>query len=468
MTLNHDLADTLFAEGTSLIRDGRFAEAEALLREADRLLPNSAEIHANLGLLLDQSGRWSEAEVCYKRSLAITPTLAQTHLNYGALLLAQKRFSEAEGTFRQAVSIDPASPGAWSSLGVLLACLKQEKEAEVCYRTALQLDPTHRNASFNLAYILLRQGRFEEGWHRLEARKYCALEEHLGCPRWQGESLTGKAILVGFEAGQGDMIHFCRYVSMLKERGAARVDILCHPGLKPLFKGLAGIDQAIALDEPWPEASWHYWVLPFSLPSLFQTRLETIPGRLPYLHVNEAKVANWKALMGDTGNALRIGLVWKGNPRFENDLDRSMASLDTLAPLGKLGGVRYFSLQKGNGENEAARLSQSFPLTDLAPSIDDFADTAAAIMNLDLIISVDTAVAHLAGALARPCWLLLPAYTTDWRWLMDRDDTPWYPGVMKLFRQKGPGDWSDVVTDLKASLQELLASRQATTADTKS
>lgn len=456
MTSTADTAEELFYEGTRLMGTGDAAGAERALRAALQLAPDLAEAHVNLGLLLERTGRPAGAERHYLSGLALDPALEQAHLNYGALLTAQKRFAEAEACYRQALRLDAAAPGAWSSLGVLLACMQREREAEHCYRRAIALDPDYRKASFNLAYVLLRQGRYEEGWRRLEARDwYAGLERHLHFPRWQGEALCGKTLLIGFEAGHGDMIQFCRYAGELKRQGAAWIAILCHPGLTTLLAGMAGVDQTIAFDAPLPERGWDYWTLPLSLPFLLHTRLDTIPAALPYLAAAPARVAHWAGVIGAGTAPLRVGLAWQGNPRFENDAERSLPSVDLLAPLAAVAGVRFFSLQKGAGAEQTAQAPAALALTDLGSASADFADTAAMIMNLDLVIAVDTAVAHLAGALGKPCWVLLPDYKTDWRWLTARSDTPWYPGVMRLFRQPAGGGWDAVLGEVAAALLAL-------------
>ena len=440
--------------------DGDALRAEACFREALRLVPDLAEAHANLGLLLDQAGMQAGAEIRYLHSIACNPNLGQTHLNLGVLLTHQKRFAEAEAAYRRALELMPESTAAWSNLGVLQACRKQEAEAERSYRTAMALDADYPLARFNLSYLLLRQGRFEEGWRCLEARNwYAPFEQHLACPRWRGEPLDGKSLLIGFEAGHGDMIQFCRYAAVLKTRGAARITVICHPALKTLFATLDGVDSAIAYDEPLPASDWDFWTPPLSIPFHCQTRLDSIPATLPYLRAGKQKLECWSPLV--IGNSvptdLRIGLVWKGNPRFENDADRSLANLEILAPLGAIAGVRFFSLQKEAGEDEAENPPAGLPLVNLAPQIADFADTAAIVANLDLVISVDTAVAHLAGAMGKACWILLPDYKTDWRWLSGRSDSPWYPGVMRLFRQPRMGDWTTVVAEVGTDLQDLAA-----------
>jgi tetratricopeptide (TPR) repeat protein len=450
----------LFLEGNRHMAEGDASRAEACFRLAIRLVPDLAEAHANLGLLLDRAGIQVEAENHYLHSIASNPTLGQTHLNLGALLAQQKRFEEAEAAYRRALELTPNSSAVWSNLGVLQACRKQEVEAERSYRRAIALDANYQLAEFNFSYLLLRQGRFEEGWRCLESRDwYSPLEKHIACPRWRGESLKGKSVLIGPEAGHGDMIQFCRYATVLKARGAATISVICHPGLKTLFANLDGVDSAIALDQPLPPSDWDFWTPLLSIPYHCQTRLDSIPASLPYLKADEQKLEYWSSMMiqDSVPSDVRVGLAWKGNPRFENDADRSLSNLGMLATLGEIAGVRFFSLQKGAGEDEAADPPVGLSLVNLAPRITDFADTAAIVANLDLVVCVDTAVAHLAGAMGKACWILLPDYKTDWRWLAGRNDSPWYPDVMRLFRQPRMGDWTTVVAEVHTALQRLVA-----------
>jgi Flp pilus assembly protein TadD len=449
--------EQLFYSGTNLMNAGDIAGAERVFREALQFDPDFAEVHANLGLLLDQTQRCDEAERHYRRALELSPEQTQTWLNLGALLAAGKRHDEAEAAYRRALALDDTSDAAWSNLGALLACTKREAEAEQCYRTVLARTPDHRNAAFNLAYLLLRQGHYEEGWQRLEARDwYAAFEQQLGCARWRGEPLAGKSLLITPETGHGDMIQFCRYAALLKDTGAARVSVLCHPGLKTLFATLASVDEVISLDEPLPATERDYWVPPLSLPFLFQTRLDTIPAQLPYLAARPERIEHWATQMGESAGRMRIGVAWRGNPRFENDADRSLPSLATLAPLAELTDIHWYSLQKGATESELVSMPN---IVDIGNHVADFADTAAVVANLDLVITVDTAVAHLTGALGKPCWVLLPDYKTDWRWLTDRTDTPWYPGVMRLFRQDATGTWNSTVAALHVALCSELSRR---------
>lgn len=427
--------------------------AEQCFRQALSLRPDFPEALANLGFLKEQTGAIGEAEAFYRKSIQSDPEAVQVKLNLAAMLSDGKRFIEAETLYMQCLQQAPDSPAVWSNYGVLLACMKREEEAENCYRTALSLDETYAKARFNLAYVLLRQGRFAEGWSCLEARDwYLRLQACLPFPRWQGESLAGKSLLIGFEAGHGDMIQFCRYARLLKEKGALRIGIICHPGLVHLLASLPAIDEVLSTEQALPQTGWDCWSPPLSLPLYCHTLLETIPAEIPYLRAEPERLARWLPLL--PGGLPRVGLVWKGRPDFENDADRSLPSLATLLPLAKLDGLSFVSLQKGQGEDEARHPPDGFRVLPLGEGFDDFADTAAVVSGLDLVISVDTAVAHLAGALGKPCWILLPDYRSDWRWLVERDDSPWYPGVVRLFRQPPGGGWEPVVEHLVSALRE--------------
>jgi Tfp pilus assembly protein PilF len=426
--------------------------AEECYLRALALEPLHGAARANLGYLKEQQGALGEAEFHYLQAIALMPDHVQLYQNLGVLLLKEKRFADAEAAVRTAVELAPDSPSAWSQLGMLLVCMHREPEGEACYREALALDSEHARARFNLSYLLLRQARFEEGWHMLDARwRFDHFPQSFDCPFWEGEPLHGKAVIIGLEAGHGDMIHFCRYTALLKERGAARIAVVCHPALKRLFATLAGVDQVFALGEALPAGGWHYWTRPMRLPGLFGTDMAGIPAAIPYLSPPSALAQHWRDQLPQQG--LRVGLAWKGNPNFENDADRSLPSLMTLAPLAAVP-AHFVSLQKGPGEAEALRPPAGMSLQVIGPQLEDFAGTAAVIANLDLVISVDTAVAHLAGALGKPCWLLLPDYRCDWRWMSERDDSPWYPS-MRLFRQPRGGGWGTVIDRVAHELATL-------------
>ncbi|MFK3740118.1 tetratricopeptide repeat protein [Massilia sp. TN1-12] len=442
--------ESLFLRARALIDERDVDGAATLLRAALDLDPGFAAAWANLGYALDAAGRKREAEDAYRRAIALDPHELQNSLNLGTLLTALRRLDAALDVYAAAIAHGHDAPALHSNLGMTLACAGREREAEDHYRLALARDPDHRKAPFNLAYLLLRQGRWEEGWRRLEARPWIdVLQRHFGMPRWQGGPLAGRRILVGVEGGHGDMIQFGRYAALLKEAGAARVGVLCQPELVALFGGLRGADESIALDRPLAAGDWDCWVAPLSLPLLFGTRVDSVPAAVPYLVPDAARVAQLAPLLAAVPGALKVGLAWKGNPRHENDAARSLPSLSVLAPLAAVKDVRWFSLQKGAGEGESV---EGFAPVDLAPAIRDFADTAALVAGLDLVITVDTSVAHLAGAMGTPCWVLLPDYLPDWRWLAGRADTPWYPG-MRLFRQRPGAGWDEVVVDVAQALE---------------
>jgi Tfp pilus assembly protein PilF len=458
-----DEAGRLFHAGLELMAKSDRAGAENAFRRVLQLQPGLAAAHSNLGLLLEGAGRPEAAEACYRRALELNPGLVQTGINFGALLAARQRYAEAEAIYRRALGLAPEHPGVLSNLGVLLAELKREAEAEHCYRAALAAAPEHRSAAFNLGSLLLRQGYYEEGWRRLESRRWHSpLQDFVDrFPRWQGEPVQGKSLLIAVEGGHGDMIQFCRYAALLKQRGAARVTVFCHPGLCRLFRRLRGVDEVLTSGSPPPPAGWDFWTLPLSLPHLLGTTLDTIPAHLPYLTAEPEAIAAWRSALGKPWPDLGVGLVWQGNPRFERNADRSLPSLSMLAPLSEVPGIRFFSLQKDTGAAGPA-VPGALPLVELGPQLGDFAETAAVIMNLDLVITVDTAVAHLAGALGKPCWVLLSDYWQEWRWLEERPDSPWYPGVMRLFRQKIPGDWGPVIADVKTALGYFAEVRRTT------
>ena len=343
---------TLFFEGNRHLAAGDLPRAADCFRSAVAQAPDFAAAHANLGLALDRSGDSAAAEQCYRHALELGADHAEIYLNLGALLARHQQFAGAEATYRQGLLRAPRHAALWSNFGVLLACAKREDEAEQCYRTALGLDAGYANARFNLAYLLLRQQRFAEGWACLEARDwYAGLAARLSCPRWQGEDLAGKALLIGYEAGHGDMIQFCRYANVLKAKGAARIGLICYPALLPLLTTLAGVDELIAADGPLPTSGWDFWTPPLSIPFHVGTRAASIPAPIPYLAAAPDLVAQWQARLPPVG--LRVGLVWRGSVQFENDAERSLHDLTLLAPLGQIPGISFVSLQKGAGEDAA-------------------------------------------------------------------------------------------------------------------
>jgi len=453
-------AEALFHAGNRLLEQGRLADAEASFRQASELAPDFGEALTNLAFVLDHRGDQVAAEASYRRALQTGADYFELHMNLGVLLATQRRLAEAESCYIDALRCNPDSSAIWSNLGALYLGLKAEQEAESCLHKALELDPGNARAQFNLGYLCLRQGRFEEGWRWLESRDwYAALAQHFTFARWSGESLLGRSLVIGYEAGHGDMIQFARYVPLLKARGAARITLVCHPALKGLLQTLEGVDTVLALDEDVPRTGWDYWTPLLSIPYHLRTRADSIPDQLPYLSADSALLQQWAPRL--PGGTVRVGLVWKGNPNFENDAERSLPDVRLLAPLWTVSGASLVSLQKGAGEDQLAHLGAALPIVDLGSHMASFADAAAIVSMLDLVICVDTAMAHLAGALGKPCWVLLPHYMTDWRWLAHGTQSAWYPSVMRLFRQNEGGGWPQVVEEVTDALDLMVRARQA-------
>lgn len=450
------VAPLLNIAGLAAYQLGEIGEAEKYWNLAVAARPDYAEAHNNLGELLRGAGRPAEAEAAYLRALAARPGYAEALNNLGILYLAERRLAEAEAALRRALAARPAYPEAWSNLGVWLKGVGRHQEAEAAYRQALALQPGNPDACFNLAFLLLMLGRYAEAWPLYELRHDPrrvgqAAMPKLPFPVWQGEPLRGKSLLLWHEQGFGDVIQFCRFVPLLKALGASRIGLVCKPPLAILLSTLAGLDALHPEDggRGWP--AYDYWTFPMSVPFRIGLELGDIPAGLPYLHALPERIARWQARLPQARP--RVGLVWKSQPGRSNADLRSLPGLAALAPLWSVPGIVFVSLQKSGGEDEARQPPPGQPLPHLGSDITDFADTAAIVAQLDLVICVDTAIAHLAGALGKPCWVLLP-WQADWRWLLERDDSPWYPGVLRLFRQPRMGDWEGVVGAVAQALRQ--------------
>ena len=434
---------------------GDFPEALRIARMGLALYcddPALWELAANCAT---QLADYAYAATCWQRVIELAPSTAYAYSDLGILLERLDRSAEAEALYRTALQLSPNYAAAHSNLGALLADLGREPEAEACYRTALAVDPDFQPARMNLGLLLLMQERFAEGWPLYEGRLFVhatpGVPSNSSCRQWQGEPLPGKSILVVPEQGLGDAIQFCRYLPWLKAQGASRVTLVCWPSQLALMETLAGTDEVISLADLKPPIGNHdYWTFLLSLPLHARTDLTNIPAQIPYLLPDAVRVAAHAALLA--GDGPRVGIVWRGNPQHLNDGDRSLPNLAVLAPLWSVAGVRFFSLQKS--DDPLPGVPSGLQLLDLAPAIDDFSDTAALLSQLDLLITVDTAIAHLAGALGVPCWILLPYFKTDWRWLRGRNDNPWYPKT-RLFRQPKRGDWESPVAEMAIALSQL-------------
>jgi tetratricopeptide (TPR) repeat protein len=389
-----------------------------------------------------------DAEASYHKALSIRSDYTEAHSNLGALYNEWGKHEDAAASCRKALTINPDFAEAHSNLGGALQDLGFLDEAVASFRKALAIKPDCAEAHSNLGLISLLMGDFETGWPEYSWRqlKDDSVLKNRAYPQpfWDGEDLTGKTIFVYPEQGLGDIIQFVRYLPMVRQRGGC-VAFDVPLSMVRLFRDLDGIDIALKHGDLLLPFDCHIPLLEF--PRLFGTTLDTIPASAAYLHADKELTDAWAERLGPR-QGFRIGLVWGGNPGHLNDHNRSIDP-ELFRPLIETPGVEAFSLMVGR-DGEAARVFGD-GLSDLAPHLGDFADTATAIAHLDLVISVDTAPAHLAGALGAPVWTLLP-FNPDWRWMLDRDDSPWYPS-MRLFRQETPGDWEGVFQEVETALR---------------
>ena len=450
--LDPDFAQAHYNLSRALHVLARYAEAEASAREATRLKPDHVDAHINLGNALHELGRASEAERSYREAVRLKPGYAQAHSNLGNALRALGRLNEAESSHREAIRLDPGIAGAHINLGVLLQDQGRIAEAQASHSEAIRLKPGFKEALWNLSLCLLIQGDFRNGLPLHEMRwggsKELKIHEHrFAAPPWLGEaSLNGKTILIHAEQGLGDTIQFCRYVRMVHDLGA-RVIFEVQPALMALLADLDGVDQLIAQTRILPAFDYHCPLL--SLPLAFKTDPARVPASIPYLHAQPERVSRWNERLGFNG--FKIGICWKGAKK-----ERSIP-IEHFLGLSRIPQVRLISLQKGDGNLELGDLPSGMIVETLGADFDStgaFMDTAAVMKCCDLVISNDTSIGHLAGALGIATWTAL-LFMPDWRWMLERLDSPWSPNI-RLFRQSAAGDWAGVFERMEAALRSQL------------
>jgi tetratricopeptide (TPR) repeat protein len=441
-----DFIDAYTNLGASLAKLKRHEEALGACREALARDPANAGAHFGEGNALRELGRLEDALRSLQQAVELAPGHFESHVNLGTTLGLLGRFAQAEARYRHALTLRD-DPQIHTCVGAAIGAQGRFHEEEAHYRRALTLDLNHADAQHNLALLHLRRGEFREGWALYETRwrasKYAPLVIP-GVPEWGGEPLAGRTLLLVGEQGHGDQLQFVRYASMLERMGAT-VDAWVQANIAELVGSVRGVRRAIA---DGTTLEYDFWTPMMSVPYRLADIVPGVPAEIPYLSVSAARVGAWPArVRGLAGARRRVGVVWAGSPTFANDRFRSMplAALDALVEVSD---IAWFSLQKGPARTQLTHAA--LKPHDLTDHIQDFADTAALIEQLDLVIAVDTSVAHLAGALGKPVWVLLHA-NYDWRWMLDRDDSPWYP-TMRLFKQTTLGDWEPVVRRVKEAL----------------
>ncbi len=459
-----DLAGALAGLGEIAALSGNNEEAAGLYRRAISIDDSNARYHFGLGCALHASGDWLGAGEAYRGALKLDAAHAAAHMNLGCILQeraeteaaligpqgAARQLEEALEHFRSVRDLAPGNAEAWMNLGYAMARQRKLEEALRCYDRAIELQPRLAEAHFNRSMALLAQGKFSDGWSEYEWRWQAS-----GFPRpvhaqpeWDGAPLGGRTLLLYSEQGFGDAIQFVRYAPLAAARGA-RVIVRSTPELHRLFASVPGVSASLESGEALPPFDAHCPLL--SLPRVLGTTAESIPAEVPYISAEPALAAAWRREIGNA-HELRVGLVWASQPMARIAPLKSIGFAD-LAPLLRLRGVKYYSLQKG----EALAPEPAAGVVDLGGRLEDFADTAALIASLDLTISVDTAVAHLAGAMGKPVWTLLP-YVPDWRWHPDGLHSRWYPS-MRLYRQAERGDWKALMAGVAEDLEQLCARR---------
>jgi tetratricopeptide (TPR) repeat protein len=490
LCLRPDFPEVLLNLGNLHYDAGEFAAAAVCCRKALALRPTYARAWCNLGNALQMLGGAREATRCYERTLALSPATVAAQHNLGNAWMARRDFRKAEECFRRTLAADESRAEHHNSLGNALFQQRRNAEAEACYRKALELEPDYSFAHTNLANVLmrsadrtamirhyeraleldpaspgghynlalacLRQGRYREGWihheWRWDFRELKLRRREFAAPQWKGEPLHGETILLHAEQGLGDTLQFVRYAPLVAERGG-RVVLEVQPRLVRLLRGLPGVCQVVGRGEPLPNFAWQCPLM--SLPLAFGTTTDSVPLRIPYVTADAAEIRATRERW--PGHGLRVGVAWAGNPQHRSDEQRSMP-LQAFLPLAEVPGIHWISLQKGPACVQMQPLFGKFPVLDASSACRDFAETAALAATLDLVISVDTSIAHLAGAMGIPLWVVLPRLA-DWRWMDEGEHCAWYPAA-RLFRQTKDGDWSGPVLRIADELQEYAARRR--------
>jgi len=453
LELKPDHALAFIGLGTALEHQGDLDEAVVCFRRGLELQPDCAQGHNNLGSALSRQGKLHEAIASYRCALDHKPECVETRLNLGSALQDSGLLEEAIDCYRQALELNPVFADALSNLGTAYQEQGRFEDAADCYDRTLELSPNSAGGHSNRATLMLLAGDFENGWPEYEWRwktGQLQLREYPQ-PRWDGQPLGGKTVILHSEQGLGDTIQFIRYATAVEALGGTVV-VECPKSLVKLLANCPGIDRLVGQGDELPPFDFYAPLL--SLPGVFKTTLDTIPAHVPYLFADRTLVDEWREKLSGI-DGFRIGINWHGRAG-QMEFRKRNIPLEFFAALAKIPGVRLVSLQMGEGCEDLVRKCGSLPILELGPDFDaihgSFMDTSAVMMNLDLVITSDTSIPHLAGALGVPVWLALP-FVPDWRWLLQRSDSPWYP-TMRVFRQKKIGDWAGVFEEIEGALRE--------------
>jgi Tfp pilus assembly protein PilF len=443
----------LNARGLDHQKAGRHSESIQIFTEALTLSPDSGILHYNLANSLKALREFETALSHYRKSLELGLKIPEVLNNLGVCLRDLKRYNEALDCFKGAVYLDPSFLLAHLNMGFLWLLMEKPSKALAPLQDALKINPHNPDAHWFLAHTFLILGDYEKGWEEYEWRwqkvDSSVPQRVFPEPTWTGEEFKGRTLLVWCEQGFGDTLQFIRFAKPLKEMGGA-VILECPESLRGLLRRTQGLDRVVAQGESLPAFDLQCPLL--SLPRLLGTTLKTLPAEVPYVEVDPDILTCWNMELADAKGG-KVGLVWSGNIFPDHNRHRSLDP-EMIRPLFQVPGVRFYSLQKGEAASEASKM----PVIDFSSRLTDFAQTAGLMKGLDLVITIDTSVAHLAGALGKEVWTLLP-FSPDWRWFLERADSPWYPS-MRLFRQPKPGDWKSVIKQIARELKRLFETRK--------
>jgi tetratricopeptide (TPR) repeat protein len=428
-------------------------EAIIYYQKALQLNPKSSDTYFNLGTAFTEKGQYDKAIDNFQKALQLNPKNSEAYYNLGITLTEKGKYEEAIASYKNALQMNPNNAKVCNNLGITYMGKGHVDEAISCYRKSIQIDSGDAEAHWNLSLALLLSGNFKEGWKEYEWRlKVKEFHQRIfSQPLWDGSEILGRTILLYSEQGFGDTLQFIRYAPLIAQRGV-KVIVECQKELYSLVQTVDGVEQVIVRGAPLPDFEVRCPLL--SLPFILGTTLENIPSSIPYIKIEKLLKDKWLIKIQNDDSKVKIGLVWSGNPIDREDRNRSFA-LEVFSTLSQFENINVYSLQFGEAAKQTKNPPKGLKIMDYTNDICDFSDTAALIDNLDLVISVDTAVAHLAGALGKPVWTLLP-FAPDWRWLLNREDSPWYP-TMRLFRQSKHGDWKSVIAEVSDELQILIA-----------
>jgi Flp pilus assembly protein TadD len=444
----------------ALKNTGDTQTAIRIFQNAIALEPDNAEFHNNLGIACQVQGLQYEALVHFEKAIELHPDFSEAIFNLGFLLQTANQAEAAIPYYEKALELKPDFFSAHNNLAVTLNCLGDFQKAREHYDRAVQLQPENHDARWNRSMLLLLNGEFDEGWREFEYRLTQSgwatnYPSRHNKPRWNGSALDGKCLLIHDEQGYGDTLQFIRYIPMV-EKNSGRIVFETRRPLASLLSKFPNIDEIIIrTGNQRPHVDYDAYMPLLSLPMIFRTSMHNIPSPEGYLQADPAKAGFWRKKLKTRD--MKVGIIWAGNPAHKNDRNRSCL-FGNFEGLMDLRGVHFYSLQKDAEPLNWKALSCAYAITDCSEDLNDFTDTAALIHNLDLVISVDTAVVHLAGAMGKPAWLLLP-FVPDWRWMQKRADSPWYHSL-RLFRQEKNGDWQTVFEKVKDELRKAYSERR--------